>query len=82
MDHVRPDHAEPIAAARRQQANLIEPKTDQETQLVNWLANQLDLQRLHVLVELVEYGQERGQSRPWLGERVPCRRAGPTCQRV
>jgi hypothetical protein len=52
MDHVRSEHAEPIAAARRQQANPLEPKTDQEIQLVNWLANQVDLQRLHVLIEL------------------------------
>jgi hypothetical protein len=67
MDDVRPEHAEPIAAARRQRVNPLEPKTDQEIQLVNWLANQLlDLQRLHVLAELVEYGQERSQSRPWL----------------
>jgi hypothetical protein len=51
------DHAELIAAARRRLAELLDPKTDQERELVGWLGETLDLQHLLVLVELVEYRQ-------------------------
>jgi hypothetical protein len=40
-------------------AELLDPKTDQERELVGWLGETLDLQHLLVLVELVEYRQRR-----------------------
>jgi hypothetical protein len=38
---------------------LLDPKTDQERELVGWLEKTLDLQRLLVLAELVEYRRRR-----------------------
>jgi hypothetical protein len=49
------EHAELTAAARRRLAEVLDPATDQEHELVTWLLEALDLQRLLVLVELVEY---------------------------
>ena len=54
-----PEYARRTAAARRRLAELLDPKTDQETAIVTWLGNQLDLQHLLVLVELVEYRRDR-----------------------
>jgi hypothetical protein len=54
-----PEHARRTAAARRRLAELLDPKTDQETAIVTWLGNQLELQHLLVLVELVEYRRDR-----------------------
>ena len=54
-----PEYARRTAAARRRLAELLDPKTDQETAVVTWLGDQLDLQHLLVLVELVEYRRDR-----------------------
>lgn len=45
--------------ARRRLAELLAPKTDQERELVGWLGETLDLQRLLVLAELVGYRRSR-----------------------
>ncbi len=47
------------ADARRRLAETLDPKTNQERELVTWLGDQLDLQRLLVLAELVEYRRGR-----------------------
>jgi hypothetical protein len=53
---MHPDERAKLAAeARRRLADVLDPKTDQERELVTWLGDRLDLQRLLVLVELVEY---------------------------
>jgi hypothetical protein len=49
------DHHARVAEARVRLTHLLDPRTEQERGLVNWLGDQLDLQRLLVLVELVEY---------------------------
>jgi hypothetical protein len=48
-----------LAETRRQLAYLLRPLTRQEVELVQWLGQTLDLQRLLVLVELVEYRHSR-----------------------
>jgi hypothetical protein len=57
VDHIMPpdEHGKRHADARRRLAETLDPKTNQERELVTWLGDQLDLQRLLVLVELVEY---------------------------
>jgi hypothetical protein len=51
----RADYYARVDEARRRLATLLDPKTGQERQLVTWLGEHLDLPRLLVLVELVEY---------------------------
>jgi hypothetical protein len=54
-----PEYQARTAEARRRLADLLQPKTEQEHAVVRWLADQLDLQHLLVLVELVEYRRDR-----------------------
>ena len=53
------EHAELVANTRRRLAEVLGPSTEQEHELVTWLGETLDLQRLLVLVELVEYRRSR-----------------------
>ena len=61
VDHIMPPdgHGRRHADARRRLAETVNPKTNQERELVTWLGDQLDLRRLLVLVELVEYRRGR-----------------------
>jgi hypothetical protein len=54
-----PDFESLLAAARRQLTDLLRPATPEETALVEWLSQTLDLQQLLTLAELISYRDNR-----------------------
>ena len=54
MDDIQP-RDRLLAEARHRLTGLLDPRTDQERELVVWLGDQLSLQQLLTLAELIEY---------------------------